>query len=130
MAETKIHGSQACNAAVGAIRDALYVLSGKWKLPLIVALRDSPKRFNELQRTLTDITPKVLSKELRELELNEFVIRKVYDTVPVTVTYELTPYSASVDPIIDALRQWGVQHRERIVESRRKEPVADNHTSV
>ncbi|TWR31730.1 helix-turn-helix transcriptional regulator [Mucilaginibacter pallidiroseus] len=121
MSEMMIHNSTECNAAVNSIRDALYVLSGKWKLPLIVGLREGPKRFNEIQRALVDITPKVLSKELRELELNDFVIRRVYDTVPVTVTYELTPYSATVDPIIAALREWGAQHRNRIVESRRTE---------
>jgi DNA-binding HxlR family transcriptional regulator len=114
------HISGTCNAALSAIRDTLYVLSGKWKIQLIVVLRDGPLRFNEIQRSLVDITPKVLSKELRELELNEFVIRKVFNTVPVTVTYELTPYSATVDPIINSLREWGGQHRERIVESRRK----------
>ncbi|MFD0793891.1 winged helix-turn-helix transcriptional regulator [Mucilaginibacter litoreus] len=119
MANEAKHVTEQCNAALNAIRDTLYVLSGKWKIQLIVILRDGPMRFNEIQRALIDITPKVLSRELRELELNEFVIRKVYDTFPVTVTYELTPYSATLDPIIDSLRKWGVQHRERIVESRR-----------
>jgi DNA-binding HxlR family transcriptional regulator len=104
---------------MNSVKDALYVLSGKWKLPLILALSEGPMRFNEVQKALADITPKVLSKELRELELNEFVERKVFDTVPVTVTYELTPYSQSVWPIIDALKEWGSQHRERIVKTRR-----------
>lgn len=107
-----------------SVKDALYVLSGKWKLPLIIALREGPKRFNEIQKALGDITPKVLSKELRDLELNEFVDRKVFNTVPVTITYELTFYSTTVNPIIDALRNWGVQHRERIVKTRKAEPKA------
>jgi DNA-binding HxlR family transcriptional regulator len=124
MANNVKHITGPCNAALSAIRDTLYVLSGKWKIQLIVILREGPMRFNELQRSLVDITPKVLSKELRELELNEFVVRKVFNTVPVTVTYELTPYSATVDPIIDSLREWGVHHRERITESRRT-PIAE-----
>ncbi|RFZ94523.1 transcriptional regulator [Mucilaginibacter conchicola] len=115
------HITEKCNGALLAIRDTLYVLSGKWKIQLIVLLREGPMRFNELQRSLVDITPKVLSKELREMELNEFVIRRVYDTVPVTVTYELTPYAATVDPIINSLREWGTQHRERIIASRKSE---------
>jgi DNA-binding HxlR family transcriptional regulator len=116
-------GTQACKSAMGSVKDALYVLNGKWKLPLILALREGPRRFNEIQKELGDITPKVLSKELRELELNEFVVRKVYHTVPVTVTYELTPYSDSVSPIIEALKTWGEQHRERIVKHRKEETM-------
>ena len=118
------HTSEACSAHISAVKDALYVLSGKWKLPLIGSLMDGPKRFNELQRSLGDITPKILSKELRELELNEFVERKVYSTVPVTVTYELTPYSQSVEKIIFELKKWGTEHRERIVKSRRSSTAA------
>ena len=124
MANQPQHTTEVCTAAMSAVKDALYVLNGKWKLPLIIALREGPKRFNEIQKALGDITPKVLSKELRDLELNEFVNRKVFNTVPVTVTYELTTYSESVNPIIEALRNWGVQHRERIVETRRSQPIA------
>jgi DNA-binding HxlR family transcriptional regulator len=101
------------------VKDALYVLSGKWKLPLIIALSSGPKRFNELQKVLGEITPKILSKELKELELNEFVERKVYATTPVTVTYELTPYSRSLDKVMNELRDWGMQHRKKIIASRR-----------
>ncbi|KAF1855313.1 hypothetical protein Lal_00002493 [Lupinus albus] len=115
------HISNECNGALSAIRDTLYVLSGKWKIQVIVLLRDEPMRFNELQRSLVDITPKVLSKELRELEMNEFVERKVFNTVPVTVTYEITPYAATLDPIINSLKEWGTQHRARIVEHMKQE---------
>ena len=109
-----------CNGAIHAVKDALYVLNGKWKLPLIISLINGPKRFNEIQRSLGEITPKILSKELRELELNEFVERKVFSTVPVTVTYELTAYSGSLDKVLEELKKWGTEHRERIVASRRQ----------
>ena len=115
-----LHSTEACKASVGAVRDALYVLNGKWKLPLIVSLGNGPMRFKDIQRALGDITPKILSKELKELELNEFVIRKVYSTTPVTVTYEITPYSHSLDKVLQELKNWGTQHRERIVNSRRQ----------
>ncbi len=115
------HNKQACKVSVMAIKDALYVLSGKWKLPVIMVLSEGPQRFNEIQRGLGDITPKILSKELRELEMNDFVIRQVYPTTPVTVTYELTPYSRSLDKVMDELRNWGLQHRQRIM----KTPVAE-----
>jgi len=114
------HSAETCKGSVMAVKDALYALNGKWKLPLIVALSTGPQRFNELQRALDGITPKILSKELRELELNEFVERKVIPTIPVTVIYELTPYSQSLENVLYELRKWGIQHRQRIVASRRE----------
>ncbi|SER11474.1 winged helix-turn-helix transcriptional regulator [Pedobacter rhizosphaerae] len=119
----KNHDLESCNASLNAVKDALYVLNGKWKLPLIISLQNGPKRFNEIQKSLGEITPKILSKELKELELNEFVVRKVFSTTPVTVTYELTPYSSSLDKVIDELRDWGLQHRERLVANRKKDTV-------
>jgi len=120
LTRNETHSAEACTASVMAVKDALYVLNGKWKLPLIVALSSGPRRFNELQRALDGITPKILSKELRELELNEFVERKVIPTIPVTVIYELTPYSQSLEKVLDELRKWGLQHRQRIVANRRE----------
>ena len=116
------HNTQVCLASVSAVRDALYVLNGKWKLPLILTLSEGPLRFKDIQRALGDITPKILSKELKDLELNEFVKRNVLDTVPATITYELMPYSVTLDPVLQELRKWGMQHRQRIVNSR-KQPV-------
>ncbi|MDQ1140373.1 winged helix-turn-helix transcriptional regulator [Pedobacter agri] len=120
------HTKETCNASLNAVKDALYVLNGKWKLPLIISMQDGPKRFNEIQKSLGEITPKILSKELKDLELNEFVIRKVYSTTPVTVTYELTEYSGSLDNVINELRSWGMQHRERLVSSRKIEVVLED----
>lgn len=119
------HNKETCTASLNAVKDALYVLNGKWKLPLIISLQDGPKRFNEIQKSLGEITPKILSKELKDLELNEFVVRKVFSTTPVTVTYELTPYSETLDKVIDELRNWGLQHRERLVSNRRNAPKAE-----
>ncbi|WP_295718076.1 helix-turn-helix domain-containing protein [Mucilaginibacter sp.] len=120
LTDNHIHTPEACNASINAVRDTLYVLNGKWKLPLIVALQNGPLRFNDIQRALGDITPKILSKELRELELNEFLTRKVESTRPVTVTYQLAEYSRSLKSVIEELMKWGIQHRERIVASRKK----------
>ena len=106
--------SATCNKNLAAVRDSLYVIGGKWKLPIIIALVEGPRRFRELQRLLEGVTPKVLSKELKELELNAFVVRTVYDTTPVTVEYRLTEYSLTLRPVLDALRGWGEQHREHI----------------
>ena len=90
------------------------MLSGKWKIPIIIALSFGNRRFKELHRQI-GITPKMLSKELKELEMHQLVKRTVYDSTPVTVEYELTPYSASLHPVIDALKEWGAQHRKRLM---------------
>jgi DNA-binding HxlR family transcriptional regulator len=112
--------STECTASIVAVRDALYVLNGKWKLPVIVALSNGPQRFNEIQKLLENITPKVLANELRELELNQFVVRKVVTSTQVTVLYELTDYSKSLDSVLLELRKWGFKHRERILGHRKK----------
>ena len=116
--------AEACNGTINAVKDALYAINGKWKLLVIVALSEGPRRFKEIERAIEGITPKVLSKELRELELNEFVERKVVDAIPVQITYELTPYSDSLKEIIYALKIWGTQHKIYILKKRRVEKEA------
>jgi DNA-binding HxlR family transcriptional regulator len=115
------HNKEVCVASVKAVKDALYVLNGKWKLPLVMTLLNGPSRFKDIQRSLDNITPKVLSKELKDLEMNGFVERKVYHSTPVTITYELTPYSASLEKIAYELRDWGFRHREHIIKMRKAE---------
>lgn len=109
------HVATKCSQYVLPIRDTLDLLSGKWKLPILGALMFGKKRFNELDREIPKITPRMLSKELRDLEMNQLVIRKVYDTKPVTVEYELSGYGQSLDKVLDALRDWGLEHRKRIM---------------
>lgn len=103
-----------CKGRLLPVQDALYVINGKWKLPIIIALGFGNKRFKELQREISGITARMLSKELRDMEMNQLVKRTVYDTTPVTVEYELTNYSRSLEKVISALHEWGTQHRKRI----------------
>lgn len=107
--------SKTCAMKMMAVRDTLDILGGKWKITIIVALQFGKRRFKELQREVHGITAKVLSKELRDLELNQLILRTVYDTKPVTVEYELTPYGKSLEKIIDEMRNWGINHRQRII---------------
>ena len=79
-----------------AINDTLNVISGKWKLPIIGALLYGKKRFTELERSIPKITPRMLSKELKDLEMNGIVRRIVYDGMPVSVAYELTHAAESL----------------------------------
>jgi DNA-binding HxlR family transcriptional regulator len=105
---------QQCTAKLAAVGDALYAIGGKWKLRIIIALSDGNKRFNELQRLVEPISAKVLSTELKELELNGFVKRNVFTTTPVVVEYQLSPYSETLQEVLDALSNWGARHREKI----------------
>lgn len=104
----------ACSQAALAIQDTLDVVGGKWKLVLISILRDGKRRFRELSRE-AGITPRILSKELQELEMYGLVSRTVCDTKPITVEYALTPYSKTLSEVIIAMHKWGVQHRKKMI---------------
>lgn len=118
--DEQIPNRETCLSNVNAIRDALFILNGKWKLPLIFTLLERSQRFNEIQQSVQGITPKILSKELKDLEENGFVKRCVYPTTPVTVIYEITPYSDTLKSVLHELYLWGTQHRDMIRESMRK----------
>lgn len=109
-----VHTIESCSKAKMAIRDTLDVVGGKWKLVLISVLRSGKKGFNELSRE-AGISPRILSKELQELEMNGLVSREVRDTKPVTVQYELTEYSESLKEVLIAMEKWGSQHRRKII---------------
>ena len=116
--QTKIT-AQECKGSLAALEDCLYVIGGKWKLKIIIALKEEGnKRFNELQRTVNGISARVLSHELKELELNGFVKRNVYAQTPVIVEYELTAYSDTLDEVLRTLVEWGNRHRDKIRELR------------
>jgi DNA-binding HxlR family transcriptional regulator len=100
-----------------ALHDAIDLLSGKWKLCLIQNLSFcETMRFKDLQEAVAGITPKVLSKELQELEENLLVTRTVNNTKPVTVSYALTKHAKEVQPVINALLEFGLKHRKKIKE--------------
>jgi len=104
-----------CTEMILPVRDALDILSGKWKLPIIISLSFGNKRFKQIAKEIPNITDKMLSKELRDLEMNQLVKRTVYDSVPVMVEYSMTSYGKSLEKVIEELRKWGIQHRKRII---------------
>lgn len=124
------HSGEECNSKLGAIGDALYVIGGKWRLRIIIALQEGGTRFNELQRMIPGISPRVLSNELKELEINGFLTRNVFTDIPVIVEYRLTPYSRTLDPVMGALVEWGEMHRAKIRQDDRRnaEPIAQEAT--
>ncbi|MDX2282182.1 MAG: helix-turn-helix domain-containing protein [Saprospiraceae bacterium] len=106
--------SKECIEYIRPVRDVLDIINGKWKLPILIALSLGNRRFKELERDVEGITPRMLSKELRDLEVNQLIVRKVYDTMPVTVEYSLSEYGKSLDHVIVALREWGQNHRNKL----------------
>jgi len=114
--EEKNLSTPECNRRLTAVGDALYVIGGKWKLRVIIALREGHTRFNLIQRAITGISAKVLASELKDLELNGFVKRNVHTGTPVVVEYQLTPYADTLNDVLTALFAWGLSHRERIRE--------------
>ncbi|PPL03427.1 winged helix-turn-helix transcriptional regulator [Parapedobacter indicus] len=108
------HTLESCAKAKMAIRDTLDIVGGKWKLVLITVLRSGKKGFNELSRE-AGISPRILSKELHELEMNGLVSRNVRNTKPITVQYELTEYSQTLEEVLGAMERWGYHHRQKII---------------
>lgn len=104
-----------CVEMILPVRDALDILSGKWKLPIIISLSFGNKRFSQMANEIPNITDRMLSKELRDLEQNKLVKRTVYSSVPVIVEYSMTEYGKSLDKVITELRNWGKQHRQVIL---------------
>jgi DNA-binding HxlR family transcriptional regulator len=103
-----------CLDSVKPVRDALDVINGKWKLPIIISVGVGNERFSDIQESIPGITPKAMAKELKELEQHRLIQRIVTDNYPVKITYKLTPYAATLTPIIDALKEWGLKHRKKI----------------
>jgi DNA-binding HxlR family transcriptional regulator len=97
-----------------ALQDTLYVMRGKWKIPIINSICNGNKRFREIERSIPGITTRMLSKELKELEMNKFIVRTVYPDMPVTVEYTSTEYCKSLGNIILEMIKWGIAHREVI----------------
>ncbi|NRB52030.1 MAG: helix-turn-helix transcriptional regulator [Saprospiraceae bacterium] len=107
--------SKECKTYIRPVRDVIDLIGSKWKLPIIIALSFGNQRFKELERQIEGITPRMLSKELKDLEVNGLVNRAVFNTTPVTVEYSLTEYGKSLDSVIEVMREWGTKHRERIM---------------
>src|SRR5215210_7961260 len=101
--DKEVQSEAQCKATLNSVAAALYVIGGKWKLRIIVALKDGTKRFNEMQRLIDGISAKVLSTELKDLELNGFVRRNVFTGSPVVVEYELTDYADTLGDVLTTL---------------------------
>ena len=98
-----------------AIQDSMDILGGKWKIPIISSMcYYNERRFSDLLNDVAGISNKMLSKELKELELNQLITRTVLPTQPVTVQYELTEHGKTLKTIIQNLTEWGLAHHDKI----------------
>lgn len=93
-----------------SVESTLKVIGGQWKVLILKELFEGVKRFNELQRALKGVTHKMLAQQLRELEQDGIVQRKVYAEVPPKVEYSLTNLGETLQPIIQAMHEWGIYY--------------------
>ncbi len=94
------------------------IIGGKWKAVILYYLFQGPKRFNELRRLLPEVTQRMLTLQLRELEQDSIVHREIYKEVPPKVEYSLTEFGTSLGPIIVQMLDWGEQYMEQIQEQK------------
>lgn len=105
-----------CSQTVLAIHDVMDLLSGKWKVSIIACLCFKKMRYSELLRQVNGISGRMLSRELKELEMNYLITRTVLDTQPIKVEYEITEYGATLKKLTHTIAEWGLTHRKRIID--------------
>ncbi len=101
-----------------AIKDTLELITGKWKILIIISLLLNKKmRFVELKKALNGIASKKLSSDLKDLEINKLIDRKIVKSKPITVEYSITEHGRSLDNLISELMNWGLNHRKEIIKN-------------
>lgn len=119
--QARLNSSTTCSVRITAIRDAMEILSGKWKFHILGTLMQVGKmRFMDLLREVDGIGAKMLSKELQDMEVNRLVTRRVLDTKPITVEYGITEYGRTLEPLIDEIAKWGTEYRRAMYGSNRQ----------
>ena len=94
-----------------SVKTTLEVIGGKWKPLIVFLLGEQKMRFSELQRNISGITQKMLTAQLRELESDGLIDRKVFPQVPPKVEYSITTYGKTLLPVLETMHQWGRNHR-------------------
>lgn len=103
------HKQYNCNHGC-PVEATLGIIGGKWKGVILFHLLSKTTRFNELRRLMPEVTQRILTKQLRELEAEHLISRKVYPEVPPKVEYSITEYGKTLAPVITALKDWGDQY--------------------
>ena len=102
------------NAVLEPVVNALKIIGGKWKIAILYQLNQRPCRFGELKKTLHPITQQMLTKQLRELEKDGLIARRVYNFIPPKVEYSLTQFGFSLKPVISTLCRWVTENKKHI----------------
>jgi DNA-binding HxlR family transcriptional regulator len=110
-----------------AVEATLDLIDGKWKGVILYHLQDGTQRFGELRKRMPGITQRMLTKQLRALEEDQLIVRKVYAEVPPRVEYRLSEVGESLRPVIDILKLWGERHQERLSYAAAEETVKTPH---
>jgi len=105
------------------VEATLDVIGGKWKGVILFHLMDEPKRFNELRRLLPEVTQRMLTLQLRELENDGVIHREIYPQIPPKVEYSLTPFGDTLKPILILMKDWGNEYTNKVQELRNAEPA-------
>ena len=95
----------------GGVETTLRVIGGKWKPLILYLLREGSLRYSELQKNIEKITQKMLTQQLRQLELDGLISRKVYPVIPPRVEYSLTSKGRSLLPLLKSMAEWGSDHK-------------------
>lgn len=105
------------------IQDTLFTIRGKWRFPIIYTLCDGAKRFNEIALAVKGISPKMLTAELKELEIHQLVIREVSENEKVQIAYRLTEHAETLRPLFEAMYDWGKIHKRHLTGKDEKLPA-------
>jgi DNA-binding HxlR family transcriptional regulator len=95
------------------IQDLMEIISGKWKLPILITLFEKPYKFKELSRKLK-ISPRMLTRELQDMEMNKLITRTVCNTKPTTVEYAVTQTGLTLKKVVTQMGTWGVTYRKKM----------------
>jgi len=107
------------------VEACLEIIGGKWKGVILFHLLGGTKRFNELRRLMPDVTQRMLTRQLRELEADQIIVRTIYQEIPPKVEYSLTEFGETLEPILKMLQKWGMQYFEKITALRQPDGQLD-----
>ena len=108
------HNEKRFQEKIRAIQDTLFVIGGKWKIPVILSIYSGNKRFNDILGSIPKITNRVLSKELKHLEENLLISRTIVNEYPIRIEYAVTAYCMSIDKVAKPMEEWGKNHKKKI----------------
>jgi DNA-binding HxlR family transcriptional regulator len=126
MSPSHIHVPTNCRT----VTEILSRVGDKWSVQVVVQMGEGPKRFNELRRSVTGISQRMLTLTLRGLERDGLVTRTVYPTIPPRVDYQLTGLGCSLLKTVRGLGEWAIQNRDEILEARRRFDEGDTGSAT